>query len=101
MALVWLGPDRPIMPLTGRSIVPMSGLTASAQMGLTAYWADASWARMWFACLAAALGVWCLGNAIHAGGKACISSWVEAFAMMLLVITQGLTVRKQGEPPVK
>jgi hypothetical protein len=36
MALVWLGPDRPIMPLTGRSIVPMSRLTASAQMGLTA-----------------------------------------------------------------
>jgi hypothetical protein len=56
---------------------------------------------MWFACLAAALGVWCLGNAIHAGGKACISYWVEAFAMMLLVITQGLTVRKQGEPPVR
>jgi hypothetical protein len=57
--------------------------------------------RIWLACLAAVLGVFCLENAIHVGGKASISSWAEAFAMALLVTSQVLTLRKQAQPPVK
>jgi hypothetical protein len=57
--------------------------------------------RIWFTCLAAVLGVFCLGNAIHVEGKASISSWLEAVGMAILVTSQVLTLRKQGQPPVK
>jgi hypothetical protein len=57
--------------------------------------------RIWFTCLAAVLGVVCLGNAIHVGGKASIGSWGEAFAMVLVVTSQVLILRKQGQPPAQ
>ena len=57
--------------------------------------------RIWFTCLAAVLGVYCLGNAIHVGGKASITSWLVAFAMALNVTSQVLMLRKQGQPPDK
>jgi len=51
--------------------------------------------------LAAVFGVLNLGYAIHVGGKASITFWGEAFVMVLVVTSQVLILRKQGQPPVK